>query len=600
MDEGPGASLAEHRADPVAATHVGSCPLEDISLEDQQAEYEAPAKLSRKLSEEDCGESWSIDGSNGHYHHSGSLCLVMWAEISYMISIVIIIPTAAEYAASLGNPSSIYFGLVVGITSITTPLVSRLWNSVIRSTSLNAVLLMNASICLACSLMYVLANYFGGDVLLLISRVVLGFGSVQSASLKYLGCAVSTKRVKFAHFLTTAARSYAFALGAFLAFLLSVLASYAGWNQHTVPGWFTAFLWLTYIPLHKMFFVEPDMQAAIVGPESRIRLHEEMKPDRSREPFQGLVPCFAAIFAIAVVKGSFEIMTIEMTQNLWQFQVMMSSLYLGVIMLIVALTTLMAYRLERRLGERRIFVGGLIAATLLIPFYYIPIALPGFDQMVTNMGMAIYLVVSILALSALNLGLTMAFSLTTELPSPHWKNYFLCVGSEIFTVGRGVGPILVGACDNQALVVTILFASCALATLAVARAAAHGHLHHDEHELGPACAEEKGAGDDVVDEKDPADVWVRSIDALFGFSSQADAPEEQTPGGSVRRHFSFAGIMGSQPHKQHLEGEKSDAGDSGDDESWVRSIDTWFGNVMGSHQSPKGRSAGQRTIHPAI
>ncbi|CAK0809611.1 unnamed protein product [Prorocentrum cordatum] len=53
------------------------------------------------------------------------------------------------------------------------------------------------------------------------------------------------------------------------------------------------------------------------------------------------------------------------------------------------------------------------------------------DSMTSSLGKGIYFVVSILALSSLNLGRTIAFSLITELPSPHWRNYFLVCGSEL-------------------------------------------------------------------------------------------------------------------------------------------------------------------------
>merc|ERR1712151_1480727 len=195
-----------------------------------------------------------------------------------------------------------------------------------------------------------------------------------------------------------------------------------------------------------MVFVEPDRQAGIVEPGSRIRLNKLMRPKKRREPFAGLIPCFVAIFVVALVKGAFEVMTIEMCQDLWKWDVMRSALFLGGTMLAVASTTLVSYKLANILGEGRLLVFGALCAAILMPFYYIPTSdSPRFQmKMGTNLGMGIYLAISILALASLNLARTIAFSLTTELPSPHWRSYFLSIGSQIFTVGRGVGPIVVG------------------------------------------------------------------------------------------------------------------------------------------------------------
>merc|ERR1712125_198149 len=114
-------------------------------------------------------------------------------------------------------------------------------------------------------------------------------------------------------------------------------------------------------------------------------------------------------------------------------------------MFIVALTTLLAYIMQRRLGESRIFCYGLVGATVLLPMFFIPLEERFSKSMSSTFGMSLYLILSILTMSSFNIGRTIAFSLTTELPSPQWRDYFLANGSSLFTVGRGVGPILVGA-----------------------------------------------------------------------------------------------------------------------------------------------------------
>eukprot|EP00931_Biecheleriopsis_adriatica_P037703 TRINITY_DN21628_c0_g1_i1.p1 TRINITY_DN21628_c0_g1~~TRINITY_DN21628_c0_g1_i1.p1 ORF type:complete len:588 (-),score=85.15 TRINITY_DN21628_c0_g1_i1:104-1867(-) len=530
-------------------------PAEALAAAEGKASSELP-HLRRQTSDSMWAEDWNIDGSHGHYHDKRSLFLVVYAQIIYIVSLVIIIPTAGDYAASLGNASNMYFGLIIGISSIIDPVVSALWTSVLKVSSLRNVLLTNASISLVCSLMYVGAQHCGqlAVPVLLASRCLLGFGSVQMANLQYLGCAISRKRVTFAHFLTTAAIAYGFAFGTLLAFLLSLLASYTEWDQNTLPGWFTALLWLTYIPLHRLLFTEPDRHAGILDPESKIRLNKEMRPKMRREPFGGLLPCRVAIFVVAVVKGAFEVMTMEITKDLWKWEVMSSALFLGAIMLIVALTTLLAYVLQKRLGMARMFLCGLVGATLLLPFYYIPVSNRLQREMGSALGMAVYLLVSILALSSLNLGRTMAFSLTTALPTPQWRGYFLSVGSQIFTMGRGAGPILVGVLDDRRTTVSVLEVGCLVATIVVAWAFYAKRLECKEHEVGPGTAEEQDeSGENFMSSIDQWFEWLGKVEGGHASSDQKPGPatsKEVVPGprllgqGNVRKIDERANVDG--------------------------------------------------------
>jgi hypothetical protein len=423
----------------------------------------------------------------------------MWAQIIYIVSTVIIIPTGQEYTQSLGADNAVYFGLIVGISSIVDPLVSRLWSYVLKGTSLKTVLSINALINLVSCMAYAMAKWVGSDIsgagfaVLLASRVVLGLGSVQTANYQYLGCAVSTKKTAFAHFLTTATISYGFAFGIFLAFILSTIghAHPHTFDQNTLPGWFTALLWLAYLPLHWCLFREPDRNAGIIDPDSQIRLSKQMKPSICLEPFCGLAPCVLAILAVAVVSGAFEVMTISITQSLWSWGVMTSATFLGGVMLLVALTTLLAYPVTRKVGEGKTLAATVAAATLLLPFFYIPTSTRFHDRMGTTAGMGVYLGVSILALSFLNIARTIAFTLLTELPSPMWRDYFLSTGSQIFTMGRGIGPVLAGAlASRNAVTISTMVILSAVAAVAVCAAQHFRKFWHEVHETGPARAEE--------------------------------------------------------------------------------------------------------------
>jgi hypothetical protein len=222
------------------------------------------------------------------------------------------------------------------------------------------------------------------------------------------------------------------------------------------------------------------------------------------------------------VKGAFEVMTIEITKEVWGMEVMNSALFLGSIMLVVSMTTLLAYVLEQRVGESRLFFYGLLGATLFLPFYYLPVS-QVFATLNWWFGLILYLSVSILMLSFFNIGRTIAFSLTTELPTPQWRDYFLGHGSSLFTMGRGVGPILAGGLSDDRggwITVTVLVVGCVIAAMMVAWAYFSGRLEHNEHEVGPATAELQAAAEEAVEEmQQRVDRWLHAV----GFKGTNDA-----------------------------------------------------------------------------
>jgi len=449
--------------------------------------------LERQLTNDP--DAWNIDGTNGDYHHLPTLRLVIWAQIIYIVSLTIIIPSAGDYTTTLGHGSAVYFGLVVGISSIVDPLFSRVMAKLMKGCSLSNVMLIMAMINMVSCIFYALAKQFGGagGAVLLASRVLLGLGSVQTACLQYLGCAVSKKKATFTQFITTSSISYGFAFGIFIAFLLSIASQFSPMvlDQNTLPGWFSAALWLVYMPIHCCVFREPNKYAGIIDSDSSIRLGKSMKPVLRHEAYGGIIPCVITILAVAVVTSAFEVLTISITQDLWKWNVMKSASYLAGVMFFVALTTLLAYPFAKWQGQGRTLVMGMVVATSAIPFFYLPVSGRFHDKMGTTSGMVIYLFVSIIALSFLNISRTISFTLMTELPSPQWRDHFLSSSSQLFTVGRGIGPVLAGALATQRNVtISVLLAVCAVAAIAVCIANFTKKFAHEEHEVGPARAEQ--------------------------------------------------------------------------------------------------------------
>ena len=491
---------------------------QDVTLQMESGRKRRARKLSLRESEDGdgFGEVWNIDGSSGDYQNWTSFCLVQWAQIIYTVSLVIIIPTASDYARQLGEFSAVFFGVVVGISSIIDPLTSSVWSKVISATNLKTVLTINALINILCASLYVCASPLNSATLLIVSRCLLGFGSCQTAALTYLGCAVSRKKMSFSHFLTTAILAYGFACGIALAFCLSMVAHYANWDQNTAPGFFTAFLWLTFLPVLRWYFVEPNKQAGIIDPDSHILLTESMRPSIWLEPFAGLIPCFIGVITVAMISGAFEVLTIQLTVDLWEWNIMQSSLFLGGIMLVVALTTLLSYILKRSLSEGILLLGSFALASFLVTFYYIPVTSTYHDRMVTTAGMVGYSITSILILSALNLGRTIAFTLITKLPTPMWRGFFLGTSAKCFNMGRGIGPVLAGALKEKDTLVTVLYTACIISTLCLSLALYKGRLElQEEHETGPAVAEkiQLGKAEDwkKSDRLGPDDEWSISM-----------------------------------------------------------------------------------------
>jgi len=261
-----------------------------------------------------------------------------------------------------------------------------------------------------------------------------------------------------------------------------------------------------------------------------------MKPLLRQEPYGGLLPCLAAIVSVGVVGGAFEVLTISTTQDLWRWDVLQSACFLGGVMFVVSLTTLLAYPLTKCMargcaGEGRAFALSLLLATLLLPFFYIPLSVRYHGRMGTSAGMGVYLGVSILAFACLNIGRTIAFHYTTELPSPAWRDLFLSTASQLFTMGRGIGPVAAGMLATytstdagatghshySSSTVSLLVATCAVATAIVGAAYMRGQLVYGQHEVGPAVAEE------LYHDKDELPSWLRKQSTLDDGASKSSS-----------------------------------------------------------------------------
>lgn len=204
----------------------------------------------------------------------------------YMMNYNIVAPTSGLYAELLGfDPANA--GIIIGMTPMAVILSSVLyswWSSYSYKRAL-----VFASFCCACgNIVYALALPCNSLKMVLLGRLLTGFGSARVINRRYIGewkmkllCivylnllssviatadyySIENRTSGMADFVSASAAGMAFGPG--LAAALSIIAppgesdSKSIWTLETAPGYVMCMLWSIYLTLNICFFEEPERQ----------------------------------------------------------------------------------------------------------------------------------------------------------------------------------------------------------------------------------------------------------------------------------------------------------------------------------------------------
>mmetsp|Transcript_13049 Transcript_13049/g.27766 ORF Transcript_13049/g.27766 Transcript_13049/m.27766 type:complete len:1004 (-) Transcript_13049:71-3082(-) len=179
----------------------------------------------------------------------------------YMCNYNIVAPTSGLYAKMLGfNPANA--GIIIGMTPVAV-IGSSVLYSWWSSYSYKRALIFASFCCMIGNIVYALALPCDSLTMVLVGRMLTGFGSARVINRRYIAdyYSIEDRTSGMADFVSASA--FGMAVGPGLAALLSIVApsersGSSWWTIETAPGYIMFVMWAVYLTLNVLFFEEPD------------------------------------------------------------------------------------------------------------------------------------------------------------------------------------------------------------------------------------------------------------------------------------------------------------------------------------------------------
>uniref|UniRef100_A0A0D6QSK8 SPX domain-containing protein n=1 Tax=Araucaria cunninghamii TaxID=56994 RepID=A0A0D6QSK8_ARACU len=186
-----------------------------------------------------------------------SLALNLANTFLYMVNTYIIVPTADNYAVSLGATATLC-GVIIGCMPIS-QFVSSIYLSAWSNKSYFRPLIFSSIVLSLGNILYATAYDLNSIYVLLLGRLLCGVGSARAVNRRYISdCVPGSKRLQSSAYFVIAS-ALGMSCGPGLAGLLQFKASVIGLslNQNTLPGWVMSALWIFYLLWLWVSFKEP-------------------------------------------------------------------------------------------------------------------------------------------------------------------------------------------------------------------------------------------------------------------------------------------------------------------------------------------------------
>ncbi|XP_039138289.1 SPX domain-containing membrane protein OsI_21475-like [Dioscorea cayenensis subsp. rotundata] len=190
-------------------------------------------------------------------YHFMSLLLNLVNTFLYMVNTYIIVPTADDYALSLGAAATVC-GVIIGSMAVA-QVFSSVYFSAWSNKSYFRPLVFSSIMLFLGNVLYALAYDLNSLAVLLIGRLLCGLGSARAVNRRYISDCVPAKIRMQASAGFVSASALGMACGPALAGLLQTRFKIYSltFSQSTLPGWVMALAWLAYLIWLWISFKEP-------------------------------------------------------------------------------------------------------------------------------------------------------------------------------------------------------------------------------------------------------------------------------------------------------------------------------------------------------
>ncbi|URE04597.1 SPX domain-containing membrane protein [Musa troglodytarum] len=203
-------------------------------------------------------------------YHFMSLLLNLANTFLYMVNTYIIVPTADDYALSLGAAATVC-GVIIGSMAVA-QVFSSVYFSAWSNKSYFRPLIFSSIMLLMGNTLYALAYDLNSIAILLIGRLLCGLGSARAVNRRYISDCVPLRTRMKASAGFVSASALGMACGPAIAGLLQTNFKIYGltFNQTTLPGWLMTLAWLIYLFWLWISFREPahDSQESHVSQDA--------------------------------------------------------------------------------------------------------------------------------------------------------------------------------------------------------------------------------------------------------------------------------------------------------------------------------------------
>ncbi|KAL0373174.1 UNVERIFIED_CONTAM: SPX domain-containing membrane protein [Sesamum calycinum] len=190
-------------------------------------------------------------------YHFMSLLLNLANTFLYMVNTYIIVPTADDYSMSLGAAATVC-GVVIGAMAVAQVFSSVYFSAWSNKSYFRPLVFSSIVLCIG-NAMYAMAYDLNSLSVLLLGRLLCGFGSARAVNRRYISDCVPLKIRMQASAGFVSASALGMACGPALAGLLQTKFKIYNitFNQVTLPGWVMAIAWLIYLIWLWISFREP-------------------------------------------------------------------------------------------------------------------------------------------------------------------------------------------------------------------------------------------------------------------------------------------------------------------------------------------------------
>lgn len=402
------------------------------------------------------GDAESINSELRIDRHMSNL-INLASTFLYMTNYYIVAPTSGAYAARLGMSEALA-GIIIGMTPCAALAASVLY-SWWSNRSYRHALLFAATCSIVGDILYALALPFNSIPLIIIGRLLNGFGGARAINRRYIADAFSRNERTAASAAFVTAGALGLAAGPALAVVADQLTpnqiteGEEWWTAETAPGWIMVVLWSAFLVTAFLHFEEPEprgsakielpalvseVQPLITNGNVKQIFEEKVLPPLYKNA--AVMTSLAIYFVLKLVLECLLSSTATVTSFYFHWNATQVGLFLAVLGLLIFPANLIVAIISRRHEDREIVIATeliILVGTVLI-----------FGYFTDSYSVYQYIAASLFCFLGTNMLEAPSMSILSKTIPQNWAKGTFNSGllaTEAGTLGRVVGDVVISA-----------------------------------------------------------------------------------------------------------------------------------------------------------